>query len=143
MALVTDGRFSGASHGIMIGHLCPEAAHGGASPAPRAHSTRGLRTKGRAAQQSRRGEWTENKGPSRRGEWTENKGPRCATLPSFSPSAAAGPLAIVRDGDVISIDLVRRTVDLELAPAEIAARQAACHCPPPMTSSGFPPSFRD
>eukprot|EP01052_Picozoa_sp_SAG31_P045572 SAG31_NODE_8377_length_1463_cov_2.163490_2_plen_77_part_00 len=25
-ALVTDGRFSGASHGIMIGHLCPEAA---------------------------------------------------------------------------------------------------------------------
>ena len=37
----------------------------------------------------------------------------------------------MRDGDVISIDLVRRTVDLELAPAEIAARQAACHCPPP------------
>jgi dihydroxy-acid dehydratase len=29
VALVTDGRFSGASHGIMIGHLCPEAAHGG------------------------------------------------------------------------------------------------------------------
>ena len=29
VALVTDGRFSGASHGIMIGHLCPEAAQGG------------------------------------------------------------------------------------------------------------------
>ena len=29
VALVTDGRFSGASHGIMIGHFCPEAAHGG------------------------------------------------------------------------------------------------------------------
>ena len=27
--LVTDGRFSGASHGLMIGHVCPEAAHGG------------------------------------------------------------------------------------------------------------------
>ena len=29
VALVTDGRFSGASHGIMIGHLTPEAAEGG------------------------------------------------------------------------------------------------------------------
>lgn len=28
-ALITDGRFSGASHGIMIGHLSPEAASGG------------------------------------------------------------------------------------------------------------------
>jgi hypothetical protein len=30
VALITDGRFSGASHGIMIGHLSPEAATGGA-----------------------------------------------------------------------------------------------------------------
>ena len=30
VALVTDGRFSGASHGIMIGHVSPEAAAGGA-----------------------------------------------------------------------------------------------------------------
>jgi dihydroxy-acid dehydratase len=30
VALVTDGRFSGASHGIMIGHVTPEAADGGA-----------------------------------------------------------------------------------------------------------------
>eukprot|EP00316_Scyphosphaera_apsteinii_P024731 CAMPEP_0119325882 /NCGR_PEP_ID=MMETSP1333-20130426/66926_1 /TAXON_ID=418940 /ORGANISM="Scyphosphaera apsteinii, Strain RCC1455" /LENGTH=144 /DNA_ID=CAMNT_0007334025 /DNA_START=48 /DNA_END=482 /DNA_ORIENTATION=- len=29
VALVTDGRFSGASHGIMIGHVTPEAAQGG------------------------------------------------------------------------------------------------------------------
>lgn len=29
VALVTDGRFSGASHGIMIGHVCPEAQAGG------------------------------------------------------------------------------------------------------------------
>ena len=29
VALVTDGRFSGASHGIMIGHVSPEAAAGG------------------------------------------------------------------------------------------------------------------
>ena len=29
VALVTDGRFSGASHGIMVGHVSPEAAEGG------------------------------------------------------------------------------------------------------------------
>lgn len=29
VALVTDGRFSGASHGIMIGHVTPEAYTGG------------------------------------------------------------------------------------------------------------------
>jgi dihydroxy-acid dehydratase len=29
VALLTDGRFSGASHGLMAGHVCPEAPHGG------------------------------------------------------------------------------------------------------------------
>ena len=29
VALVTDGRFSGATHGLMAGHVAPEAAHGG------------------------------------------------------------------------------------------------------------------
>lgn len=29
VALITDGRFSGATHGFMIGHVCPEAADGG------------------------------------------------------------------------------------------------------------------
>ena len=29
MALVTDGRFSGATRGLMVGHACPEAAAGG------------------------------------------------------------------------------------------------------------------
>lgn len=29
VALLTDGRFSGGSHGIMIGHICPEAFEGG------------------------------------------------------------------------------------------------------------------
>ena len=29
VALVTDGRFSGATHGLMVGHVAPEAAHGG------------------------------------------------------------------------------------------------------------------
>ena len=30
VALITDGRFSGASRGMSIGHICPEAAVGGA-----------------------------------------------------------------------------------------------------------------
>ncbi len=29
VALITDGRFSGATHGFMVGHMAPEAAHGG------------------------------------------------------------------------------------------------------------------
>jgi dihydroxy-acid dehydratase len=29
VALITDGRFSGATHGLMVGHVSPEAAHGG------------------------------------------------------------------------------------------------------------------
>ncbi|MEQ9640204.1 MAG: dihydroxy-acid dehydratase [Alphaproteobacteria bacterium] len=29
VALITDGRFSGVSHGILVGHICPEAARGG------------------------------------------------------------------------------------------------------------------
>ena len=29
IALVTDGRYSGASHGFIVGHVCPEAAVGG------------------------------------------------------------------------------------------------------------------
>ena len=29
VGLLTDGRFSGGTHGLMIGHVAPEAAHGG------------------------------------------------------------------------------------------------------------------
>merc|ERR1719284_719072 len=58
VALITDGRFSGASHGIMIGHLSPEAATG-------------------------------------------------------------GPLALVEDGDVISIDVTQQTIDLQVSQEEL------------------------
>ena len=61
VALVTDGRFSGATRGLMVGHVAPEAARG-------------------------------------------------------------GPLAIVRDGDVISIDIDAATLTLELDEAEIVER---------------------
>ena len=61
VALLTDGRFSGATHGLMAGHVAPEAAVG-------------------------------------------------------------GPIAAVRDGDTITIDVANRTIDVDLTPAEIAAR---------------------
>ncbi len=60
-ALITDGRFSGASKGGAVGHVSPEAA-------------------------------------------------------------AGGPIAALRDGDVIRLDLHRGTLDVDLSPAEIAER---------------------
>ena len=39
VALITDGRFSGATHGFMVGHVCPEAAKGGPLAAVREGDT--------------------------------------------------------------------------------------------------------
>ena len=61
VALITDGRFSGGSHGFVAGHITPEAALG-------------------------------------------------------------GPLAIVKNGDPITIDASKRTIDLGVSKAEIEAR---------------------
>ncbi|WP_322766420.1 dihydroxy-acid dehydratase [Frankia sp. Cr1] len=75
-ALVTDGRFSGGSAGLSIGHVSPEAAHGGA-------------------------------------------------------------IALVRDGDIIEIDIPSRRLDLMVDAAELAARKAAL-----AASGGFRPADR-
>ena len=61
VALMTDGRFSGATHGFMIGHVAPEAADG-------------------------------------------------------------GTIAILRNGDIVSIDVKKRRLDVELSVAEIKRR---------------------
>src|SRR5215208_4407812 len=39
VALITDGRFSGATHGFMVGHVAPEAVHGGPIAAVRERDT--------------------------------------------------------------------------------------------------------
>jgi len=70
VALITDGRFSGATRGLMIGHVAPEAALG-------------------------------------------------------------GPIAAVRDGDIISIDADADRLDLEVDPAEITARLSSYVPPAP------------
>jgi dihydroxy-acid dehydratase len=69
VALLTDGRFSGATHGFMAGHVAPEAVRG-------------------------------------------------------------GPIAAVRDGDRITIDVDARRLDVALDDGEIAARVAAYRPPP-------------
>ncbi|MFZ5853964.1 MAG: dihydroxy-acid dehydratase [Chloroflexota bacterium] len=75
VALLTDGRFSGGTHGLMIGHVAPEAALG-------------------------------------------------------------GPIAVVREGDPIVIDVDRHVLDLDLPADEIAQRLAAWSPPPPRYTSG-------
>ena len=75
VALLTDGRFSGATHGLMAGHVAPEALHG-------------------------------------------------------------GPIAAVRDGDIIEFDVPARELRLQLSDEEIAERVAAYEPPPAPYRSG-------
>ncbi len=75
VALMTDGRFSGATHGLMICHIVPEAAD-------------------------------------------------------------RGPIAALRTGDIISIDVNKRRLDVELPGAEIKKRLAKWKAPKPRYTSG-------
>jgi dihydroxy-acid dehydratase len=75
VALVTDGRFSGATHGFMVGHVSPEAA-------------------------------------------------RC------------GPIAALKDGDVVTVDVDARELAVELSDDEITSRLVAWSRPPPRYASG-------
>jgi dihydroxy-acid dehydratase len=75
VALLTDGRFSGATHGLMAGHVAPEACRG-------------------------------------------------------------GPIAAVRDGDTIVLDIEKRRLDVELSEPEIRQRISEWSPPPPRYTSG-------
>jgi dihydroxy-acid dehydratase len=74
-ALLTDGRFSGATRGFMIGHVAPEAVDG-------------------------------------------------------------GPIALVEDGDIIDIDIEKRTIELVVHAATLAARKAKWVKPEPKYKTG-------
>ena len=76
VALITDGRFSGATRGASIGHVSPEAA-------------------------------------------------------------AGGPIGLVHEGDMISIDIPNCTIALEVPEEELAARKAAWICPEPKVKTGY------
>jgi len=75
VALLTDGRFSGATHGLMAGHVAPEAAVG-------------------------------------------------------------GPIAAVREGDLITFDVEKRRLDVEVSEEELKRRLAEWTPPPPRYPTG-------
>jgi dihydroxy-acid dehydratase len=76
VALITDGRFSGATRGFCIGHVGPEAAVG-------------------------------------------------------------GPIALIRDGDIIEIDAEKGVLDVKLGKAELDKRRAAWKAKKPESTSGY------
>eukprot|EP00475_Leptophrys_vorax_P044391 TRINITY_DN8879_c0_g1_i2.p1 TRINITY_DN8879_c0_g1~~TRINITY_DN8879_c0_g1_i2.p1 ORF type:complete len:539 (-),score=40.20 TRINITY_DN8879_c0_g1_i2:67-1473(-) len=75
VALLTDGRFSGGSHGFVVGHVCPEAQVG-------------------------------------------------------------GPIGLVQDGDIITIDIEKRRMDMDVSEDELARRKAAWVAPPLKATRG-------
>jgi dihydroxy-acid dehydratase len=75
VALITDGRFSGATRGFMVGHVAPEAAVG-------------------------------------------------------------GPIAAVREGDIVALNIEKRTITLEISPEELGARLAKWTPPAAKYTSG-------
>ncbi len=75
VALITDGRFSGGSHGFVVGHVTPEAYEGGA-------------------------------------------------------------IALIQNGDVITIDAVKNTIDLKISDEEMAKRRANWVQPPLKVTQG-------
>jgi dihydroxy-acid dehydratase len=53
-------------------------------------------------------------------------------------AAAGGPLALVQDGDMIALDAAAGTLELEVAPEELARRATAWSPPPPAHLRGWP-----
>ncbi|MFF3490213.1 IlvD/Edd family dehydratase [Streptomyces sp. NPDC002795] len=52
-------------------------------------------------------------------------------------AAVGGPLALVRDGDTITLDVAKRSLQLEVDEAELARRRAAWQAPEPRHASGY------
>ena len=47
-----------------------------------------------------------------------------------------GPIALVQDGDIISVDAVKNTIELRVSPEELQKRRAAWKAPPLKVSQG-------
>ncbi|WP_062326465.1 dihydroxy-acid dehydratase [Treponema endosymbiont of Eucomonympha sp.] len=63
---------------------------------------------------------------------------RGASFGHCSPEAAAGgPIALVREGDRISIDINAYAINLDVSERELAARKQAWVCPPPKATGGY------
>ncbi len=65
-------------------------------------------------------------------------GTRGACIGHISPEAAAGgTIALVREGDMISIDIPARTISLDVPPEELARRRSAWKAPEPRYKTGW------
>lgn len=65
-------------------------------------------------------------------------GTRGAAIGHISPEAAAGgPIALVRDGDEIIIDIPAKTITLNVPEAELEERRRAWRPPPPKVTEGY------
>jgi L-arabonate dehydrase len=58
-------------------------------------------------------------------------------------AAAGGPLALVRNGDLITLDVAARSLHLHVDDAELAARRAAWTPPPPHAGRGYTKMYVD
>jgi len=64
-------------------------------------------------------------------------GTRGLCIGHVAPEAAlGGPLALVRDGDVVEIDVERGRIELLISPEELASRRATHKAPPPRITNG-------
>jgi dihydroxyacid dehydratase/phosphogluconate dehydratase len=62
----------------------------------------------------------------------------CTVVLHTSPEAAAGgPLALVKDGDMIELDVAGRRLHIDVSDAELAKRRAAWKAPEPAFKSGY------
>lgn len=125
VALLTDGRFSGGSHGFIVGHIVPEAAEGGCRGEAllscdgtgvsdlsirEAHIMIGRTHEAASAGTSITRDFLR---PNPTAPHARRRFPR-----------AGGPIALVRDGDTITIDAVNRSIDASnVSPAEFAERE--------------------
>ncbi len=67
-----------------------------------------------------------------------------AVVLHVAPEAAVGgPLALVRDGDLIELDVAARVLRLDVNEAELASRREAWRAPPPVASSGYQKLYID
>jgi len=65
-------------------------------------------------------------------------GTRGPCIGHISPEAAAGgPMAIIKDGDIISIDIPKRKINLEVSESVIKARLSKWRCPEPKIKTGY------
>ena len=65
-------------------------------------------------------------------------GTRGACIGHVSPEAAqGGPIALLKNGDIIEIDIPKRTIDVRLSPAEMQHRLQQMPCPPDRGLSGW------